>query len=808
MGECEDEHAALEFAVPRFLMKLDTEHGLLTDSPFENVHLQPRGKLLSELVKRAEPLVAKLVEVENYDVSRMGDLSGVMAFATGFIAFHIMCDGKQGRFWQMHLSAMSDWVQSHWAWARGEFKKSLAKQTTSNWKASRQVYELVARALCVALFWQRENEPVQLGGRQSPNRAKKTAETCIEDLETQIQNLFGSVLLGDGHKETRNELQFGLGHVKNALHKIAPPSRAVDEARKQAEFAILDMVENLAEMESLFTSIRTASLPAAASKKLDAIQRLLGRAQATGGEALEDADVSQLRALQESAGSKVRAASWKGPGLFRWRSLYDVTAEQLKCAPVSGKGNQCLYYCVQRALQCLLDKPAEDNEKKVKNLRTRLAKSVPACKDEMGKLLGITDEASLKKVLTDLSKEMAGLKELGSLSSLVVAAKVLSVGFTVHDVRDKVPMDDSRTTHVGTTSGKQVHLVFTGIHYDMVVADNGSCLFEPGRKVDNLVVLLRAAVTAVVAKEAKSGLVQERLRKQAELKATKRRTALLDLWKPLKRPVTPPTKPPTTPATTAGSPARVPTTPPQQDGTVSRFLWGMPTRTSSVVTHLQTLGVDLADVTLKEVAKGAACREAVCASREVADRFCKQIAKKVSNMNPAVKTSHKATPNARRRSRKSAWTRPLSVTPANQPVQPAAPAATPQANSGPARYHVKSSAPCWEFQRTGKCSRDVCRFQHVPVLPAPSPQTPTVAPPIAKAPCWGHAAGHCRFGSVCKFSHDAPATTPSPSPAPAAASSRGRPGTICYQWRYQGHCNYGDGCYRKSDHTDANKPVC
>ena len=129
-------------------------------------------------------------------------------------------------------------------------------------------------------------------------------------------------------------------------------------------------------------------------------------------------------------------------------------------------------------------------------MRTRLAKSVPACKDEMGKLLGITDEASLKKVLTDLSKEMAGLKELGSLSSLVVAAKVLSVGFTVHDVRDKVPMDDPRTTHVGTTSGKQVHLVFTGIHYDMVVAANGSCLFEPERKVDNLVALLRAAVTA------------------------------------------------------------------------------------------------------------------------------------------------------------------------------------------------------------------------------------------------------------------------------------------------------------------------
>ena len=198
MGECEDEHAALEFAVPRFLMKLGTEHELLTDSPFENVHLQPRDKLLSELVKRAEPLVAKLVEVENYDVSRMGDLSGVMAFATGFIAFHIMCDGKQGRFWQMHLSAMSDWVQSHWAWARGEFKKSLAKQTTSNWKASRQVYELVARALCVALFWQHENEPVQLGGRQSPNRAKKTAETCIEDLETQIQNLFGSVRWSQG----------------------------------------------------------------------------------------------------------------------------------------------------------------------------------------------------------------------------------------------------------------------------------------------------------------------------------------------------------------------------------------------------------------------------------------------------------------------------------------------------------------------------------------------------------------------------------------------------------------------------------
>ena len=82
------------------------------------------------------------------------------------------------------------------------------------------------------------------------------------------------------------------------------PARTVDAARKQAEFAILDMVELQSEMESALQGLPKEGVPTGVQHQLDNITRLLSRSLSTGNEALAETDVYALKNLRVGADYK------------------------------------------------------------------------------------------------------------------------------------------------------------------------------------------------------------------------------------------------------------------------------------------------------------------------------------------------------------------------------------------------------------------------------------------------------------------------------------------------------------------------
>ena len=81
---------------------------------------------------------------------------------------------------------------------------------------------------------------------------------------------------------------------------------------------------------------------------------------------------------------------------------------------------------------------------------------------------------------------------------------------------------------------------------------------------------------------------------------------------------------------------------------------------------------------------------------------------------------------------------------------------------------TKSNLACFDFRNTGKCSRgDSCKFSHDPnaeikaKTPPASPRegakkpASPKSPKTSKTPCKGFAAGACKYGDKCRFSHGA-----------------------------------------------------
>ena len=205
--------------------------------------------------------------------------------------------------------------------------------------------------------------------------------SCIGDLESKIRDLFGSVLKGDEHEQTRNGLHYAIGGVKGAVGKLQPLVRDVDSALKQSQFSILEMTELLAQMSEQIAGI-AKSLPVNATTKLDVLKRLLDRAQTTGSEALHDSDVEKLRNLHADAQDRVSASTWGDrPGLYRLRTLYASkvlmqNGKSLVCQPMSGKKLQCMYQCVWHAASALLGKRGAAGS--LTSMRKNLAECAPA----------------------------------------------------------------------------------------------------------------------------------------------------------------------------------------------------------------------------------------------------------------------------------------------------------------------------------------------------------------------------------------------------------------------------------------------
>ena len=205
-----------------------------------------------------QPVCQAVVEDSKLSVEGMGDFGDVLVFWAAHLAYHIMCDGLQGRFWGLSPKQTVALVKDHWSWIRSAYKASKQDGIHSAWRVSPQAYVVIAH---LSLFWQREKMGV--GAQPVQNDSKRAVVLAIDDLEVFLRTLLSSTLAGSEHEKLRNSLHHKLSRAKEAAAAVKMPVRAVDEKRKQAEFAILDMVEIQSEMESTLRSPKCCTLRAA-----------------------------------------------------------------------------------------------------------------------------------------------------------------------------------------------------------------------------------------------------------------------------------------------------------------------------------------------------------------------------------------------------------------------------------------------------------------------------------------------------------------------------------------------------------------
>ena len=499
------DEAALSFQIPLGLKTWNDSTRVLEnhEDALNKLSDVPRDQLLEKLRTVASTVYLEAVAEVKLDIDPMGEWKDIMPFGASFLAYQIICNGLQGRFWTYSSSQAVNMVKDHWAWVRAEFK--VLKSSTSlpsGWKPTAHVYTVLARVLSVLLFWQRANLP--LGEvKPAPNTSKRAVEHALDNMGALIMPLFANTLAGDEHAGLRAKFHHSLSATKQAVSDIKVPARTVDAARKQAEFAILDMVELQSEMESALQGLPKEGVPTAVQHQLDSITRLLSRSLSTGNEALAETDVYALKNLR--VGADYKRMDKKMEGVFSLRKMYEKMVEGIRCSPVSGKDRLCLFRCLNQILCCVMEKPLDlaegkAEEKKIKNLRSNLAVAAPEFSKSLGELcMNMLDEESLKTMVAELQAEITEPGVMGGADAALVASMKMGVGITIHDVRASIPMNDSPTTHVGPLGGKQAHLVFSGGHYDIIttsdkVAGTPNCLFEAGDepKVLSLVRALHA----------------------------------------------------------------------------------------------------------------------------------------------------------------------------------------------------------------------------------------------------------------------------------------------------------------------------
>ena len=236
---------------------------------------------------------------------------------------------------------------------------------------------------------------------------------------------------------------------------------------------------------------------------------------------------------------------------------------------------------------------------------------------------------------------------------------------------------------------------------------------------------------------------------------------------------------------------------------------------------------------------GTAPRKVICSSLEIANRFCVQVAKSLSSLNPSIKTTHRPVPAARRRRNK----KPAGGGPPNGQQT------TPTNKAGGTGGQQRSQKPCYEWLQSGTCSRPhgKCKFAHTAATKKSQPSK------VDRPPCFlFRDTGTCRFGASCKFAHvqtQGPAQAQQPQPqqlpqqqpqqtqslpqqaqhthvpkskdicrafkegvcqygtacdfthAPPAQTQPGWRDDVCWSWKQTGGCPYGPRCRNVSGHV-------
>ena len=232
-----------------------------------------------------------------------------------------------------------------------------------------------------------------------------------------------------------------------------------------------------------------------------------------------------------------------------------------------------------------------------------------------------------------------------------------------------------------------------------------------------------------------------------------------------------------------------------------------------------------------QIEAGDPAHKLTCVDMTVAVRLRNEVQRKLSSLNRAIKITNRPTPRAPRQQPASAWNVPPALAVAAEAEKKAKEAAAvaaaarvqaPAAAASPAaarttRFTVPSPYPCWEHSRTGKCSRSVCRFQHLtPAVPGPQQAATSGAAGnghqvqqlayTKRFPCYQWVASgfkSCSFGDKCKFGHQDPPTHSHAAPPRAPARRDG----MCWQWKATGMCPYQGACYRAATHTKENQPT-
>ena len=146
----------------------------------------------------------------------------------------------------------------------------------------------------------------------------------------------------------------------------------------------------------------------------------------------------------------------------------------------------------------------------------------------------------LEKSVREIQREMLDDKVLGGSLECVIAAEELRVEIIIHDIRPVTPLGHKETRLGSPTADKQLHLVFTGGHYDVVVRSSGSdvrCLLDRSSEAGctSLIELLLVNVRFKLVVDAEDSLKSSALRQRGSalpVPSAVQKAALSALLKP------------------------------------------------------------------------------------------------------------------------------------------------------------------------------------------------------------------------------------------------------------------------------------